>query len=109
MHENEIDAETGLLTLEKRPGEARILDIACARYMRAGDTILALTDIVAVARDKVTGSAAVSVTVKTHDSAQRVQAKFGAGTDLEDYVVTATFTTVAGDSLAPQVLLRVRS
>lgn len=107
--ENFIDPTTKLVTLKKKPGEGRLFDIDASKYMRDGDTIDIVSDITATAVGNVSGAAAVTVSLKTHDSAQTLQAKFSGGTDLENYLITATFITTAGDTLEVLCMLWVRS
>lgn len=106
--ENIIDPDTSFVTLRKKPAELRLLDIDVSDYIRKGDTIASVTSLTATAVGKVTGSAPVDVTLIAHDSVTTIQAKFGAGTDLENYEIDATFVTDAGDTLKVKAMLWVR-
>lgn len=106
--ENIIDGATGLVTLAKRPSEARIYDMDCTKYLRVGDAISTLDNLVITNLGKVSGSSDVTKSLQSHNGAQRVQAKYSGGTHAEDYEIQATITTVLGDVLFPKVLLRVR-
>lgn len=107
--ENFQDPDTKLVTLRKKPTEAKLLDIDVTKYVRAGDSISQVDNITAAAQGKVTGSTPLTITLKTHDGAQRLQAKFAGGTDQENYLVTADFQTDGGDTLQVKCMLWVRS
>lgn len=107
--ENYIDPSTKLVSLKKKPGEVKVLDIDVSRYVRAGDTISFVVDIVATAVGNVPGASPVVVSLKTHNSAQKLQATFTGGTNLENYTISSTFVTVGGDQLEAISMLWVRS
>ncbi len=106
--ENIVDPDTDLVTLRKRPGEGRLLDVDVSDYIRTGDTVDSVTDIVATAVGKVVGAADVTITLKSHDGVTTLQAKFAGGTDLENYKIDSTFVTVGGDNLHAKSMLWVR-
>jgi hypothetical protein len=107
--ENLIDPTSNLVTLRKKPDESRLFDIDATKYMRTSDTIATLSSLTATAVGNVSGAAAVTVSLPTHDGAQTIQGKFAAGTDLEDYLIVAKFITTAGDTLEVHCMLWVRS
>ena len=104
-----IDAETGLVTLRKKPGESKKFDVDMTSYMASGDTISAVADPPAqVDMGRVTGTTTITIGTPTHDSAQKVQVRISAGTDGENYKITFIVTTTNGDSLHPDVMLYIR-
>lgn len=91
----------------KQPAEVRLFDMDFRAVLRDGGSIASVSSATAANQGNVIGSAELTVG-STSYSGTKAQVWLSGGTDLEDYQVTITVTTAAGETLEGDGMLQVR-
>jgi len=103
----ETDDLTGLEVAFKQPVESRTYTFNFEKLLQT-TSITGIVSIVSENQGRVTGSTDVTLTAKTHNSAELAQVRIADGQDCEDYKIVATVNTSDSDTLQMEGILKVR-
>jgi hypothetical protein len=101
------DPDSGLPVCVKQPGESRLFRMYFTDLL-VNAQVTSVTSVVAVSQNKVSGSSSVTVGTNTFGP-DYVDVRLSAGTDLENYKITAVVVDTAGNTLEGDGVLYVRN
>lgn len=104
----EIDAITGLEAFVKQPSESRLYTFDFTALLGNG-TIASVTSVVQENQSLVSGSSDLTLGSPTTNNLKLVQIRILAGTNYEDYKITALIVDSGGNILEGEGLIRVRN